>query len=134
MGGNTDRASAAADAAAEAAAPVHVIALSRELLWAAAAPAGLSVLDAGSASPAARTRQQEPGEADRGDDQPCKRTTATKANGTLAEADRSRARQSVAQTTPVDAPWSAGASTVRTNSICSMWTLSPPDNSSAVSP
>ncbi len=68
MGGNTDRASAAADGAAEAAAPVHVIALSRELPWAAAAPAGLSVLDAGSASPAARTRQQEQGEADRGDD------------------------------------------------------------------
>ena len=35
MEGNTDRASAAADAAAEAAAPVHVIALSRELPWAA---------------------------------------------------------------------------------------------------
>jgi L-ascorbate metabolism protein UlaG (beta-lactamase superfamily) len=39
MEGNTDRAGAAADAAAEAAAPVHVMMLSRELPWAAAAPA-----------------------------------------------------------------------------------------------
>ena len=61
-------------------------------------------------------------------------TATAKASGTEDQAPRRRARHSMAQMKPVQAPWPAGASTVRANSTCSTDPMCPCDASSAVNP